>query len=165
MNVPGRSNATEHDEQAVVIAWARLQAGGYPELRLLHASLNGAKLPYGYDKNGRRYSAQANKLKDEGLLPGVSDLFLPVPRRGYHGIYIEMKRNKGGELSDDQEWFLREVHAQGYAGIVCCGADEAIGALQVYLGITPGSEIDFAPERLVRRCGCRARQGPRAVTT
>jgi hypothetical protein len=153
-----QGSSSEHDEQVLVVDWARRQAAAYPELALLHSSVNGAKLPYVRGKNNRRFSPQAIKLKQEGLLPGVSDLFLPVARLGYHGLYIEMKR-KGGELSEDQEWFLRAVHEQGYAGIVSCGGWEAIEALQVYLGIIRGRDLDFKPTRLPRRCGCRTTGG------
>ena len=32
------------------------------------------------------------------MLSGVPDLFLPVPRNSYHGLYIEMKSEKGAYL-------------------------------------------------------------------
>lgn len=33
---------------------------------------------------------------------GVPDIFLPAPRGGYAGLFIEMKRRKNGRVSIDQ---------------------------------------------------------------
>ena len=51
----------------------------------IHCSLNGVKLS----------GTQAKIAKGQGMLSGVPDLFLPVPKNGYHGLFIEMKSEKG----------------------------------------------------------------------
>jgi hypothetical protein len=124
---------TEHDEQASIIEWASRMQLERPELGLLFAIPNGAKLPYRKDAHGRRYSPQAQKLKAEGLRSGVPDLFLPVARGGFHGMFIELKvgRNRPSEV---QAEYLDRLAEQGYYAAVCWGAEDAIGAILAYLG-------------------------------
>jgi hypothetical protein len=127
----------EHDEQAAVINWAQFLIGQYPELGLLFAIPNGAKLPYfeSRSRSGKKYrwSPEAEKLKAEGLKPGVPDLFLPVARKGYNGLFIELKygRNKP---SEQQVAYLDALSAQGYLAVVCWGAEDAIETITEYLG-------------------------------
>lgn len=128
---------TEHGEQAAVMEWARMQVNIYPALALLHAIPNGAKLPYFKDKRGVRKAPQAYKLLKEGLLPGVSDLFLPVPMSKFHGIYIEMKRDRTAKPTEKQIWWLICVAKQGYCARVCHGQEEAIALLGWYCGLRP----------------------------
>ena len=87
----------EYDIQCNIFLWAQLLAiREYPELELLNASLNGVRLTIG----------QAKKVKKSGMRKGYPDLFLPVARGGYHGLYVELKRKKGGKVSDAQMWWL-----------------------------------------------------------
>lgn len=58
----------------------------YPELWLLNGSLNGVRLSIG----------QAVKAKRCGEKRGFPDIFLPVARKGFHGLAIELKKKKGG---------------------------------------------------------------------
>jgi len=48
-----------------------------------------------------------------GVRAGVSDLFLSVARRGYHGLYIEMKYGDNS-MSKDQIEFANEVRNENY---------------------------------------------------
>lgn len=82
---------------------------------------------------GSRHKAEAARLKAQGVRPGVPDLFVPVARGGYHGLFIEMKRAKGGRVSTDQARWIRELQAQGYRAHVCAGAANAIGLLREYM--------------------------------
>lgn len=113
----------EHAEQAAVIAWAAYQQRRYPELELLYAIPNGHW----------RHKATAGKLKAEGVRRGVPDLCLPVPRGPYHGLYLELKRRRGGKLTRAQRGWLERLGAQGYRAVVIRGADEAIRELEHYL--------------------------------
>lgn len=117
--------ASETDCQMTVIAWSQIARAKYPELALLHHIPNG----------GSRNKAEAERLKKSGVKSGVPDLFLPVPRRGYHGAYIEMKRPKPkGRVSDEQKWWAKRLTEQGYFWRVCYGAQEAQDTLEWYLG-------------------------------
>lgn len=118
---------TEHAEQVAVIDWCMMNMRRHPELDLLFAIPNGAMLG-----GGRIGAIRMNALKAEGLRPGVPDLFLPVARRGYHGMFIEMKTSKG-KPSDNQLEFIRAVEVQGYFCAVCYGADEAINIIEWYM--------------------------------
>jgi hypothetical protein len=115
---------TEDAEQIAVMEWAELQSGKFPQLKLLFHIPNG----------GSRHPAEAKKLKAMGVKPGVPDLFLPVPGRKCYGLFIEMKRVKGGTLSENQKEWISALNLQVYIAVVCHGADEAIAVIKSYLG-------------------------------
>ena len=112
----------ESDEQQALFRWSKLMQAQYPELSLLHAIGNG----------GKRNVIEATRMKREGVKAGVSDIFLPVARSGFHGLYIELKV-KGGKLSEPQEWWITETTKQGYYSVVCVGWVEASEILKGYL--------------------------------
>src|SRR5262245_40002978 len=114
---------TEHEEQCTVRTWARVRAQAQPELDLLFAIPNGARVAM----------SQARRLKAEGLQAGVPDLCLPVARGPHHGLFIEMKRRQGGVLSPAQKWWRTQLTAQGYLVITAMGAERAIAWLEGYL--------------------------------
>jgi hypothetical protein len=64
----------------------------------------------------------------------VPDLCLPVPRLGFHGMFIELKTGKN-KPSPEQAEFLDTLAEQGYYAAVCWGAEEAIREIKEYLGI------------------------------
>ncbi len=108
-------------EQAKVIAWARANENNYPYLWMLHSSLNGVKMT----------KAQAGRAIAQGMLSGVPDLFLPVPKNGYHGLFIEMKYGSN-KVTENQEKFLQNAANAGYAVSVCYSANEAIKRIEDY---------------------------------
>jgi hypothetical protein len=125
----------EHQEQKALIQWCELAAATYPELRYLHAVPNG----------GDRHPAVAAKLRAEGCRKGVPDIFLDVPRHGFHGLRIELKRPgdkaqgvKRGEVKPEQADWLAFLAEQGYLAVVCWGWESARDTLQTYL--TPKTE-------------------------
>ena len=82
---------------------------------------------------GKRNITEAVRFKRAGVKAGVSDIFLPVAQKEYHGLFIEMKRADGGKVSDAQKRFITAVKRQGYAAIVCNGWKEAARAIEKYL--------------------------------
>lgn len=124
----------EHTEQTALIDWVHLREDRYPALRLLYAIPNGAKLPYGKNKQGKRFSFQAMRLLAEGLRPGVPDLCLPAPRKDFCGLYIELKVGKNKPTAA-QKVFLDALSEQGYLAVVCWGWDDARRVLCEYLDI------------------------------
>jgi hypothetical protein len=85
--------------------------------------------------NERRTSPQAGALlKRMGVKAGVSDIFIARPSRGYHGMFMEIKSEKG-KVSPSQKAFLHNMKMEGYEVAVAYGADEAIAWIQAYLDI------------------------------
>lgn len=113
-------------QQSVVQWWALAHKGlGISrESRLFH-------VPNG----GYRSARTAGRMKAEGVRKGVADFLLLVPRAGYHGLAVEMKR-PGGRLRPEQEDFLRDLLADGYCTAVCFSLDDAIRSLTFYLKLT-----------------------------
>ena len=116
---------TEHQEQVALFEWTAWMARRHPDLLLMHAIPNG----------GKRDIRTAARLKAEGVKPGVPDIFLPVPKNGKHGLYIELKRSRGGTVSKEQEAWIRALSAQEYVCAVCHGHREAIRVITDYMGI------------------------------
>lgn len=114
---------TEAQEQAALFEWIRIAAKKYPELELCHHIPNG----------GSRNAIEARNLRRQGVKPGVPDIFLPCARNGYHGLYIELKRQKGGRVSVDQKKMLLALNEQGYKAVVCNGWEEARNTITEYM--------------------------------
>lgn len=115
----------EETEQEKYFQWVRSNQVKYPVLRWIYASLAGIRLS----------PLMASKAKKQGNRKGICDICIPCARRGYHGAYIEMKRQKGGKLSPEQVEFLAHLEAEGYYKSVAKGADHAIEITKFYLGI------------------------------
>jgi len=110
---------SEHDEQAKLFAIASYR----PELRWMFAIPNG----------GYRTKATAGKMAAEGLKAGIADVFVPIPSKDYHGLFIEMKFGKN-KLTELQREFFEYATAQGYLCKVAYSAEQAIEIIDEYLG-------------------------------
>jgi len=89
---------------------------------------------YAIPNGGNRNQREASRLKRQGVKSGVSDVCLPLPRGGFCGLYIEMKRSKGRiRVTDNQKEFLQDMESVGYKAVVCKGFDEARGTILEYL--------------------------------
>ena len=115
---------TEHAHQTALFCWAALpdQQRAYPELSLMFAIPNG----------GERNKIVAGNLKAEGVKAGVLDIFLPVSRGGFHGLFIEMKV-KPNKPTKEQQDFQTAVELQGYATSVCYSWVEAAMRIERYM--------------------------------
>ena len=114
----------ESREQVTVIEWADRMSRRHPALRLLYHTPNG----------GSRNRIEASNLKRQGVKPGVPDLTLPVAVEPYHGLYIEMKSEKGRLSTYQKEW-IAALRENGFRAEVCYSANDAINVLRDYLGI------------------------------
>lgn len=112
-------NDHEHKIQRTLIELAR----PIPGCEWLHAIPNG----------GKRNLRVARKLKLEGVKSGVLDLFLPVPCRGYHGMYIEVKHGYN-KLTQNQKDFNKYAEKNGYYCVTVYSAQAGIDAILWYLG-------------------------------
>ena len=114
---------TESEEQQTLFRWAAMQSGKYPELALMFHIPN----------EGKRSWMTGGRMKAEGLKSGVPDIFLPVSNGREHGLFIEMKRRKGGTVSTSQKERMKMLTAEGYRCVVAKGCQEAIDAIMRYM--------------------------------
>lgn len=108
---------SEDDEQAVVVAWLQKKY-------ILH---------FAVPNGGSRNRLEAFKLKRTGTVAGVPDLVIPLARKGYHGLFLELKRQRGGVLTDAQKYWLEQLNREGYLAKVAKGAKEAIKIIESYM--------------------------------
>lgn len=115
---------TEYQEQVSVFKLAQIYCRRYPELRFLAGSLSGIRISIGL----------AVKCKRAGCLnPGQPDLFLPVRRSEYSGLYIELKRIAGGKIDPEQRVWEKFLTEQGFKHEFCSGGDAAWKVIVDYL--------------------------------
>jgi hypothetical protein len=112
---------TEHAHQVALFAWAALQVE-FPELRLMFAIPNG----------GQRNVIVATQLKAEGVKAHVPDIFLPVARGRWHGLFIELKK-PGGRAHPGQQKYIENLRGQGFGAVVCIGWEVAAANILAYL--------------------------------
>lgn len=124
---------TEHEEQVALFQWAALHLWHEPRLELLYAIPNG----------GARHPAVAAKLKVEGVKPGVPDVCLPVAAGSFHGLYVELKRLKGGTVQPEQTRWNLLLLRQGYRAVVARGWVEAARVICEHL-----NRPDMSPEAM-----------------
>ncbi len=119
----------EHVEQVRLFQWAKMMSKKYPELSLMFAIPNES---YG---GGKLAIIRGKFFKAEGRKAGVPDIFLPVPRQGFHGLFIEMKKPKQfrPSVSDSQKEWLKRLNAVGYKAVVCYGFEDAKKVICKYL--------------------------------
>lgn len=82
---------------------------------------------------GSRNKREAARLTAQGVKKGVPDLFIPRAAGKFHGLFIEMKREKGGRLSPDQAEWIALLRREGYAAYACHGFDNARAVIDRYL--------------------------------
>lgn len=81
---------------------------------------------------GKRSAITASILKDEGVLAGMPDLIIPCARKGYNGLFIEMKYGKN-RLSANQVEVIEKLKQEGYKVEVCYTFDEFVKVCNEYL--------------------------------
>ena len=120
---------------------------------------------YHIPNGGRRNKITGARLKAEGVVAGVPDVFLASPRQGFHGLYIEMKRQRGGTVQATQKELITALRQAGYRVEVCMGWWEAREVIENYLTgeIPKGASRRVEPaanqQSLADRQGCCAVQG------
>ena len=104
---------TEHEEQRELVRWFRQT---WPGVRIFAIPNGGARSP-----------ATAGLLKAEGVSSGVPDLFIPA-----WGLWVEMKRTKGGSLSAEQKDWISYLESVEFCCIVGKGAEAAKGQISAF---------------------------------
>jgi len=105
-----RTVPTENQEQRALVKWWTLT---HPDM---------AEDLIKQNNEGERTDGQRVHLTLMGMKKGASDLFLAIPRGVYHGLWLEVKRDKvyppSARLTDTwiaQEKFILNRRARGYA--------------------------------------------------
>ena len=114
-----------HRESDLQIACVRWYAMQYPLYRgLLFAVPNG----------GSRNRIEAARMKAEGMVTGVSDLILLVPRGHFGALCIELK-TETGRLSPAQKEWLQWAEMNGNKCIVVRHIEQFIEEVNECLGV------------------------------
>jgi len=75
---------------------------------------------------------QGVKNKRMGLRKGWPDLFIAEPRNGRHGLFLELKTQKG-KVSPEQSAILNKANELGYSGIAVYSYEEAVETINSYM--------------------------------
>ena len=94
----------------------------FPALALLH------HIPNGELRDGKT----ALRLRRMGVLKGIPDLNLPVARKGYTGLWMELKI-PSGVIAPYQVAVQGMLRKEGHKVLTIRSVDEAIEALKEYL--------------------------------
>jgi len=111
----GKPKPYEKIEQALALLWLECTS---PQA----FSMTTANPMGGYRPDGA-----GGQIRGEGAKLGYPDLLMDLPRRGYHGLRIEMKKfSISAKPSLEQDAWLTRLAAEGYRAVICRGHQAAI---------------------------------------
>lgn len=114
----------QHIESKIQIACKRWFNYQYQQFsRLLFAVPNG----------GQRGKYEAAIMKQEGIVAGVSDMILLMPRRGYAALCIEFKTAKGRQTDLQKSW-QQTAEMVGNKYVIVRSLEQFIKEITAYLG-------------------------------
>lgn len=100
-----------------------------PLTALAFAVPNGMSIA-GTEKQRGKYMAA---LKRQGFKPGVSDIVIPFPTVAYHGLYLELKRDKSSKITTEQKDWRLLMRRLDYRAEIAIGFDAAKAIIEDYL--------------------------------
>ena len=117
---------TESYHQISYIKKVRQLAKTEPMFELIHHVPNGNS---GFSTNNQRMRSY-----NMGCLAGIPDIHIPLPCAldNIHGLYIEMKDEKG-VLSDSQRAIRDKLRARGFAWELARSAEQALNITYDYI--------------------------------
>ena len=118
MKAFGKLKMNEIDLQTHIVNYIKIK---YPKVRFC-ASLGGI----------RTSISQARKAKKTGYWAGFPDLQICEPNRLYHGLFIEIKTEKGKPTKSQKEW-VEALNKRGYKAVICKGFEQCKEELDKYL--------------------------------
>lgn len=80
---------------------------------------------------GKRHISEAKRLKAEGVKAGIPDIFIPLGRKGYLGLFMEIKK-PDGVLSPAQKIMIPRLRARGYKVEVPKSLEQSIAMFEAY---------------------------------
>lgn len=92
-------------------------------------------------------ATQGRILKAEGMVAGVADLILLVPRNGHGSLCIEMKTDKGVQRETQKMW-QAECENAGNQYVIVRSFDQFRETITKYLGENDGLDIQSARNQL-----------------
>lgn len=107
----------EHDAQVELFRehiWPRLVDGA---------------VAFAVGNGGKRHPKVAKAMKDEGVTPGVPDIFAIHRKQTY---FLEMKKAKGGRVSKEQKLMMARLVGAGAICAVASGLEQAIAQLEAW---------------------------------
>ena len=118
---------SEHYEQVILFRWAQIErmSSHFPKIIIGNEQVSVLDFLHAIPNGGVRNKKTAADLKLEGVKSGVPDISFPYPTSRHHGLYIEMKRQKGGKVSESQKTWLEYLNKVGYLAVVCKGEEQA----------------------------------------
>lgn len=94
-------------------------------------------IPNGELRTGR----DGARLQAMGVKSGVSDTFLPEPCGCYHGLYVELKKDRFATVSTNQKLFIAHARAKGYCVVVLDNLPAFVALIPAYLALGPGQAL------------------------
>ena len=113
---------SESHEQRSLVAWWQAVRRQWPGA-VLFAIPNG----------GARSAVTGARLRAEGVVAGIPDMFLACPKGGRAGLFLEMKRTHGGRVDKAQKTVMALLESQGYECAVCRGFEAARARIEAYM--------------------------------
>jgi SPX domain protein involved in polyphosphate accumulation len=99
-------------------------------------------LPVIYIKNEEKRSyGSASIVKKMGLHKGCADLFIPRANESFHGLFLEVKSEKG-KISPDQHKFEEQMLREQYLVVFVFGHVSAIHTLRTFYSLQSDASID-----------------------
>jgi len=107
-------NNEEYEEQKIVVKYLELIGAKFTAI-----------------PNSTYTTSPAQKAMNTamGLRSGLPDLFIIIKEKPF---FIEMKRKKGGVLSENQKEWIDKINKTGIKAYVCNGFEEAKEIIDLY---------------------------------
>lgn len=123
----------EQNTQLAVVKWLELQ---YPQVHQHLVMIN---------NDGKRTAGGHVLARKMGLHKGASDIFLAWPTEKYHGLWVELKKDKWKGAygikekrhHEFQSHFIEKMKLIGYQAAFAVGVDEAIRVITEYMTPEP----------------------------
>jgi hypothetical protein len=110
---------------------AQIQTEFFKQVRILFPKLP-SKLLFAVPNGGSRNIIEARNMKLQGVIPGVADVILLVPKKGYASLCLEFKTAKGRQ-SDEQKEFQRQAEACGSKYVIVRSVVQGIKEMRRYI--------------------------------
>ena len=122
------TKSKESSEQIKIFLWIKENEEVYPVLKTIFHT------PNSFFGTGFAIIMWLKKL---GMRKGVYDIIVPIAKKGYSSLWIEMKKEKG-KLSSEQKMFSELINL--YSDFptkfeICYNSDNCIKLIKEYLDI------------------------------